>query len=129
MDQIQYRYPAELVPAGETPPPICARLTEAGMRQRWPEGAPEHIAAQIEKELALIALKQYEAFFLTVEDIVRFARDQGILCQGRGSAANSAVCYALGITAVNPTESRLLMARFISGRARRAAGHRCRLRA
>ena len=114
MDQIRYRYPAELVPEGHTPASHLRALTEAGVRVRWPGGAPPHIAAQIEKELALIALKQYEAFFLTVEDIVRFARSEGILCQGRGSAANSAVCYALGITAVNPSESRLLMARFIS---------------
>lgn len=114
MDQIRYRYPAELVPEGRTPATHLRALTEAGMRARWPGGAPPQIATQIEKELELIAFKQYEAFFLTVEDIVRFARSQGILCQGRGSAANSAVCYALGITAVNPSESRLLMARFIS---------------
>ncbi|RZA33140.1 MAG: DNA polymerase III subunit alpha, partial [Lysobacteraceae bacterium] len=114
MRQIQYRYPAELVPEGHTPASHLRALTEAGMRKRWPDGTPPRIATQIEKELALIASKQYEAFFLTVEDIVRFACSQGILCQGRGSAANSAVCYALGITAVNPEESRLLMARFIS---------------
>ena len=114
LDQIRYRYPAELVPEGHTPATHLRVLTEAGMRVRWPEGAPPHIVHQIDKELELIAVKQYEAFFLTVEDIVRFARSQGILCQGRGSAANSAVCFALGITAVNPTESRLLMARFIS---------------
>ncbi|NDK39113.1 error-prone DNA polymerase [Pseudoxanthomonas gei] len=114
MSQIQYRYPAELVPKGHTPATHLRALTEAGMRQRWPDGVPVHIVTQIDKELALIAVKQYEAFFLTVEDIVRFACSRKILCQGRGSAANSAVCFALGITAVNPTESRLLMARFIS---------------
>ncbi len=114
MDQIRYRYPAELVPEGETPATHLRALTKAGMHYRWPEGAPTAIVVQIEKELALIAVKQYEAFFLTVEDIVRFARSRNILCQGRGSAANSAVCYALGITAVHPSESRLLMARFIS---------------
>ncbi len=114
MDQIRYRYPAELVPEGHTPATHLRTLTEAGMRNRWPDGVPAHIVEQIDKELALIAVKEYEAFFLTVEDIVRFARGQGILCQGRGSAANSAVCFALGITSVNPTESRLLMARFIS---------------
>ena len=114
MDQIRYRYPAELVPAGHTPATHLRALTEAGIRKRWPEGVPAHIVEQIDKELVLIAFKEYEAFFLTVEDIVRFARERGILCQGRGSAANSAVCFALGITAVNPTESRLLMARVIS---------------
>ncbi|MET0717957.1 MAG: error-prone DNA polymerase [Pseudoxanthomonas sp.] len=114
MDQIRYRYPAELVPEGHTPASHLRALTEAGMHRRWPDGVPDDIVEQIEKELKLIALKEYEAFFLTVEDIVRFACEQEILCQGRGSAANSAVCFALGITAVNPTESRLLMARFIS---------------
>ncbi|MET0581506.1 MAG: PHP domain-containing protein, partial [Pseudoxanthomonas sp.] len=114
MDQIRYRYPAELVPDGHTPASHLRALTEAGMRERWPDGVPADVAEQIEKELELIAYKEYEAFFLTVEDIVRFARGKEILCQGRGSAANSAVCFALGITAVNPKESRLLMARFIS---------------
>ncbi|HST44733.1 MAG TPA: error-prone DNA polymerase, partial [Luteimonas sp.] len=114
MEQIEYRYPAELVPAGETLASHLRALTMAGMRWRWPQGAPPAVAKQVEEELRLIAYKNYEAFFLTVEDIVRFARSRDILCQGRGSAANSAVCYALGITAVNPAESRLLMARFIS---------------
>src|SRR3546814_6113250 len=84
------------------------------MRRRWPEGAPAQVVKQIEDELALIAELGYEAFFLTVEDIVRFANERKILCQGRGSSANSAVCFALGITAVNPVESRLLLARFLS---------------
>ncbi|MEN1939793.1 error-prone DNA polymerase, partial [Luteimonas sp. MJ174] len=114
MAEVKYSYPAELVPEGETPSSHLRTLTEAGMHVRWPQGVPPKIAAQIESELALIADLAYEAFFLTVEDIVRFARSQGILCQGRGSAANSAVCYALGITAVDPAESRLLMARFLS---------------
>src|SRR5690606_36082610 len=107
-------YPAELVPPGETPASHLRRLTRAGMARRWPGGTPPRVAAQIEAELALIAELRYEAFFLTVEDIVRFARSRGILCQGRGSAANSAVCFALGITSVDPAESRLLMARFLS---------------
>ncbi|MCM2335501.1 MAG: error-prone DNA polymerase [Pseudomonas sp.] len=111
---LAYRYPAELVPDGETPSTHLRALTLAGMRQRWPGGAPADVVRQIETELALIAELKYEAFFLTVEDIVRFARGRGILCQGRGSSANSAVCFALGITAVDPTESRLLMARFLS---------------
>jgi error-prone DNA polymerase len=114
LDQIRYAYPAELVPDGHTPTSWLRALTEAGMRTRWPDGAPASVAAQIDAELALIADLKYEAFFLTVEDIVRHARSRGILCQGRGSSANSAVCYALGITVVNPAESRLLMARFLS---------------
>ncbi|KRD77233.1 error-prone DNA polymerase [Lysobacter sp. Root983] len=114
MDQVRYDYPAELVPDGHTPTTWLRALTEAGMRQRWPDGTPEAVVAQIDGELELIAKLKYEAFFLTVEDIVRYARSLNILCQGRGSSANSAVCYALGITAVNPAESRLLMARFLS---------------
>jgi error-prone DNA polymerase len=112
--KLEYVYPAELVPAGETAASHLRALTMAGMRERWPDGAPTRVIATIEGELALIAKLKYEAFFLTVEDIVRHARGLGILCQGRGSAANSAVCFALGITSVNPEESRLLMARFLS---------------
>ena len=114
MGEVKYQYPRELVPEGETPASHLRKLTEAGMRNRWPEGVPPKVAATIEGELALIAELQYEAFFLTVHDIVEFANSRGILCQGRGSSANSAVCYALGITAVNPDETRLLMARFLS---------------
>ncbi|WP_132999261.1 error-prone DNA polymerase [Luteimonas arsenica] len=114
MAEVRYTYPAELVPPGETPASHLRALTRAGMAQRWPGGTPPKVVAQIEEELALIAELGYEAFFLTVEDIVRFARSRNILCQGRGSSANSAVCYALGITAVDPAESRLLMARFLS---------------
>ncbi|QYR52383.1 error-prone DNA polymerase [Lysobacter soyae] len=111
---IRYAYPRELVPEGETATSHLRRLTEAGMRRRWPEGVPTAVRDTIEAELALIAELAYEPFFLTVADIVRFAESRGILCQGRGSSANSAVCYALGITAVNPVETRLLMARFLS---------------
>ena len=114
MDEVKYVYPRELVPDGRTPASHLRLLTEAGMQRRWPDGVPVDVVRQIDQELELIAKLQYEAFFLTVEDLVRFARSRGILCQGRGSAANSAVCYALGITAVNPTETRLLMARFLS---------------
>ncbi|WP_101927372.1 MULTISPECIES: error-prone DNA polymerase [Luteimonas] len=114
LDEVGYDYPNELVPAGHTPTTWLRALTEAGMRKRWPAGAPAAVVRQIESELALIADLRYEAFFLTVEDIVRFATSQGILCQGRGSSANSAVCFALGITVVDPSESRLLMARFLS---------------
>ncbi|MFC3717470.1 error-prone DNA polymerase [Luteimonas soli] len=112
--EVKYDYPAELVPEGETPSSHLRKLTEAGMRKRWPGGAPAQVARQINDELALIAELKYEAFFLTVEDIVRFANERKILCQGRGSSANSAVCFALGITAVDPAESRLLLARFLS---------------
>ena len=111
---IHYQYPAELVPEGRTPTTWLRELTERGMRERWPEGTPPAVVAQIDGELALIQKLKYEAFFLTVEDIVRFAKERNILCQGRGSSANSAVCFALGITVVNPAESRLLMARFLS---------------
>jgi len=111
---VKYRYPAELVPEGHTPASWLRELTTAGLRERWPQGEPSKVRAQIEYELELIAYKQYEAYFLTVHDIVRFARSRGILCQGRGSAANSAVCYLLGITAVDPEHSNLLMERFIS---------------
>jgi error-prone DNA polymerase len=111
---VKYDYPAELVPAGHSPVSYLRALTEAGLQQRFPGGVPEKVRGLIEKELALIRHKAYEAFFLTVEDIVRFARSKRILCQGRGSSANSAVCFALGITAVNPDESRLLLARFLS---------------
>jgi len=111
---LHYRYPSELVPPGHTPSSHLRALTEAGMRERWPRGVPDKVIADIEQELVLIAELKYEAFFLTVHDIVRFARSRGILCQGRGSSANSAVCYALGITAVNPAENRLLISRFLS---------------
>ena len=114
MGEVEYRYPAELVPDGHTPTSWLRALTEQGMQRVWKDGVPPSIAAQIDDELALIAKLKYEAFFLTVEDIVRFAKSQDILCQGRGSSANSAVCFALGITVVNPAESRLLMARFLS---------------
>lgn len=112
--KLDYVYPAELVPAGETPASHLRALAMAGMRERWPAGPPAKVVETVESELTLIAKLKYEAFFLTVEDIVRHARNLGILCQGRGSSANSVVCFALGITSVNPEESRLLMARFLS---------------
>jgi len=111
---IDYRYPAELVPEGHTPTTWLRKLTERGMQERWPGGIPIEVEDRINGELLLIADLKYEAFFLTVWDIVRFAKEQNILCQGRGSSANSAVCFALGITVVDPAESRLLMARFLS---------------
>ncbi|RXD47658.1 error-prone DNA polymerase, partial [Xanthomonas perforans] len=114
ISKLQYTYPRELVPQGHTPASYLRQLTEAGMRERWPDGVPKKIRDDIENELALIAELEYEAFFLTVQDVVRFARSKDILCQGRGSSANSAVCYALGITSVDPSKTRLLISRFLS---------------
>lgn len=114
LSSIQYNYPLESVPRGQTPIGTLTRLTLRGARRRYPQGLlPDH-RAQIAKELRLIAVKRYEMFFLTVEDIVRYARSQGILCQGRGSAANSLVCYCLHITEVSPERSSMLFERFIS---------------
>ncbi|MDB5800444.1 MAG: error-prone polymerase, DnaE-like protein [Rhodocyclales bacterium] len=109
-----YEYPGEIVPQGHTPTSYLRQETEAGLLRRYPDGVPVEVRPEIEKELALIEEKKYEAFFLTVYDIVKFARSEGILCQGRGSAANSSVCYALGITAVDPTRAHLLFERFLS---------------
>ena len=114
LKQLKYEYPHELVPAEQTPASWLRHLTEQGARQRWPKGVPEVAREHIEKELKIIALKKYESYFLTVHDIVTFAREQSILCQGRGSAANSAVCFALGITELDPAKSTLLFERFIS---------------
>ena len=114
MSEIRYDYPNELVPQGHTSTSWLRELVERGKQQRWPRGVDIWIAEQIDKELHLIAELQYEAFFLTVHDVVREARRLGILCQGRGSAANSAVCYALGITSVQPEDGNLLFERFIS---------------
>jgi error-prone DNA polymerase len=115
LDELRYEYPHELVPHGHTPTSYLRKLTEEGALRRWPNGVPAKELVEIEKELALIAELRYEAFFLTVEDIVRFAREQGILCQGRGSAANSRVCYCLGVSAVDPERGAvLLFERFIS---------------
>lgn len=113
-DQLQYEYPHELVPKGQTSTSWLRELTERGIRRRWPRGLSVAARAQVEKELALITEKKFDSYFLTVHDIVEFARSQHILCQGRGSAANSAVCYALGITELNPEKSNLLFERFIS---------------
>ena len=96
LDKLRYEYPEELVPHGLSPREYLRRVTEEGIRNRWPEGESSEVRAQIEHELALIAELRYEPYFLTVHDIVRYARGRGILCQGRGSAANSAVCYCLG---------------------------------
>ncbi|MBI4195130.1 MAG: error-prone DNA polymerase [Betaproteobacteria bacterium] len=114
LDQVKYEYPEELVPAGETPASHLRRLTLSGAAHRYPAGVPERATRLVEHELALIAEMGYEPYFLTVHDIVRFARERGILCQGRGSAANSAVCYCLGITEVDPDRMQVLFERFIS---------------
>jgi error-prone DNA polymerase len=114
--KLKYVYPSELVPQGLDAAGYLRELTFAGARQRWPAGVPENVTTQLEHELALIREKEFEHFFLTVEDIVHHARtlDPPILCQGRGSSANSAVCYVLGITSVNPANGNLLFERFLS---------------
>ena len=114
LGQLKYQYPQELVPSGHTPSTWLRALTEQGAKWRWPTGMPIKVHEQIEHELKLITELKYEPFFLTVHDIVKFARSQGILCQGRGSAANSAVCFALGITEVDPARMNMLFERFIS---------------
>src|SRR5712672_1103216 len=114
LGQLRYQYPAELVPAGSSASAHLRALTEAGAGARWPQGVPPPVAVLLEKELQLIADLAYEHFFLTVHDVVDFARQRGILCQGRGSAANSVVCYALGITEVDPARMSVLFERFVS---------------
>ncbi|TDJ46352.1 MAG: DNA polymerase III subunit alpha, partial [Gammaproteobacteria bacterium] len=114
LDDLEYQYPAELVPTGQTATGWLRKLTEKGLRWRWPAGEAKIVRQQVEHELALIAELGYEAYFLTVHDIVRFARSRGILCQGRGSAANSVVCFCLGITEVDPARITMLVERFIS---------------
>lgn len=114
LDELRYEYPAEIVPEGRTASEHLADLTWAGARRRWPEGIEDRVIHQIRAELALIAELRYEHFFLTVHDVVVFARGRNILCQGRGSAANSAVCFCLGITEVDPARSQLLFERFLS---------------
>ncbi len=114
LDELRYEYPNELVPSNETAGSYLRRLTEEGITRRWPEGAPDKVLNLVEHELALIAELEYESYFLTVEDIVAFARSKRILCQGRGSAANSAVCFCLGITEVDPARMEVLVERFIS---------------
>jgi len=114
LDELRYEYPDELIPDAETPTSYLRRLTEAGMRKRWPAGVSLKVRTLVEHELELIRELRYEPYFLTVYDIVAFARSQGILCQGRGSAANSAVCFCLGITEVDPERMATLVERFIS---------------
>jgi error-prone DNA polymerase len=112
--ELGQRYPREPVPKGKTADGHLRDLTEAGLKKRYPQGVPPDVAALAEKELCFIAGGRIAHYFLTVHDIVAFARGQGILCQGRGSAANSVVCYALGVTAVDPTEIDVLFERFLN---------------
>ncbi len=114
LDELRYEYPEELAPAGWTPPAYLKQLTWQGAEQRYPQGVPAHVRQLLTHELGLIEELHYEPYFLTVWDLVQFARSRGILCQGRGSAANSAVCYCLGITSVDPAKIDVLFERFIS---------------
>ncbi len=114
MDDLRYEYPDEIAPPGKTPMQHLRDLTLRGAAGRYPDGIPEKVRRQLQHELQLIDELRYEAYFLTVQDLVRFARSRNILCQGRGSAANSAVCYCLGVTSVDPDTTDLLFERFIS---------------
>ncbi|MFO0790066.1 MAG: error-prone DNA polymerase [Pirellulales bacterium] len=114
LDELKYEYPTELAPAGQEPLEYLSQLTWKGAAERYPGGLPEKVRQQIDHELTLIGDLHYESYFLTVWDLVRFARSQNILCQGRGSAANSAVCFCLGVTSVDPSTTDLLFERFIS---------------
>jgi error-prone DNA polymerase len=114
LDELRYEYPEEIVPEGHTPASWLRTLTEAGARKRFPGGVPPKVRHGIDYELALIARLKYEPYFLTVADVVSWAREQKILCQGRGSAANSTVCFCLGVTEVDPARTELLFERFVS---------------
>jgi error-prone DNA polymerase len=114
LDELRYQYPHEVRFPGLTAQQTLEQLTHEGAQQRYPDGVPDDVTRQLNHELALIADLQYAPYFLTVESIVRFARSREILCQGRGSAANSAVCYVLGITSIDPTRTGLLFERFVS---------------
>ncbi len=114
LEELRYEYPDEVAEDGRTPQETLIDLTWRGAARRYPDGIPEKVTKALNHELALIGQLRYAPYFLTVHDIVRYARSQEILCQGRGSAANSAVCYCLGITSVDPTTTDLLFERFIS---------------
>jgi len=114
LDELKYEYPAEPVPENRTPQEELARLVALHLPDRYPNGVTPKVQAQIAKEMALIEYRDYARYFLTVYDIVKFAKERKILCQGRGSAANSVVCYILGITAVSPEQANLLFERFVS---------------
>ncbi|HKF10084.1 MAG TPA: error-prone DNA polymerase, partial [Xanthobacteraceae bacterium] len=114
LDELRYEYPEEVVPAGFTPLEYLTQCTWEGAAARYPQGIPDEVRQTLNKELNFIREQRLEAYFLTVYDLVKFARSRGILCQGRGSAANSAVCYCIGVTSVDPTKIDLLFERFIS---------------
>jgi error-prone DNA polymerase len=114
MDELKYEYPDELVPPGQTPIEYLKHLTWTGAAERYPGGLLDRVRQQLENELKLIEQLKIEAYFLTVYDLVKYARSRGILCQGRGSAANSAVCYCIGVTSVDPAKIDLLFERFVS---------------
>ncbi len=114
LDELKYEYPDEVCPEGKSPLQYLSDLSWQGARERYPSGVPAKVAQLIQSELSLIHELNYEKYFLTCYDIVKFARGKGILCQGRGAAANSAVCFCLGITSVDPAKIDLLFARFIS---------------
>ncbi|MDF1731600.1 MAG: error-prone DNA polymerase [Minwuia sp.] len=114
LSELRYEYPEETVPHGRTPDEQLALLTREGAAERYPDGVPDDVQQTLDKELALISKMNIARYFLTIKDIIDFARGEGILCQGRGSAANSAVCYCLKITSVDPAQHQLLFERFIS---------------
>ena len=114
LKEIRYRYPSECLPDGTTSAEWLRHVTFEGAKKRYPEGAPPNVLIQLEKELEIIEALDYPGYFLTMWELVRFCREKGILCQGRGSAANSAVCYCLGVTAIDPARMDLLFERFIS---------------
>jgi error-prone DNA polymerase len=114
LDELRYEYPSELAPVGSTPLEYLKELAYEGALARYPHGIPSKVQSLLERELNLIGELKIEAYFLTVHDLVRFARSRGILCQGRGSAANSAVCYCIGVTSVDPTRIDVLFERFVS---------------
>ena len=129
LDELTYSYPTELTEDGLTAQERLEKLTWEGAAQRYPDGLPDNVAMQLRHELNLIERMEYAPYFLTVELIVRFARSKGILCQGRGSAANSAVCYVLGVTSIDPVRQGLLFRALRLRRAPGAARYRCRFRA
>ena len=114
LNEIRYRYPSEYLPDGTTSAQWLRHVTFEGAKERYPDGIPPNVVSQLEKELEIIEALDYPGYFLTMWELVRFCREKGILCQGRGSAANSAVCYCLGVTAIDPVRMDLLFERFIS---------------
>ena len=129
LDELKYQYPDEIRVAGRTPQQELERLTWEKAPERYPDGLEGKVRDQLEHELRLIAQLDYAPYFLTVHSIVAFARSKDILCQGRGSAANSAVCYVLGITSIDPVRSELLFERFVSAERREPPRYRRRFRA